>query len=138
MSNDIFLNHIAVAVNSLEDAVKVYEELGLEFGDEREEVLDQGVRTAFASIDQKAHLELLQPISEDSPIKKFINSKGPGIHHLCFEVKDLESKFLELSNKGFKFIYDKPKIGAGGMLVNFIHPKSTGGVLIELSQKVKK
>jgi methylmalonyl-CoA/ethylmalonyl-CoA epimerase len=138
LSSDIYLDHIAVAVSSLADAIKVYEDIGLEFSPEREEVKEQGVRTAFASIDTNAHLELLEPTNDLSPIKKYIDKKGEGIHHMCFRVTDVVKKHSELSAKGYKFIYDTPKTGAGGMLVNFIHPKSTGGVLIELSQKVEK
>ena len=138
MSSDIYLDHVAVAVSSLDEAIKVYEDIGLEFSNDREEVVEQEVKTAFASIDTNAHLELLEPTSENSPIKKYIDKRGEGIHHICFRVTDIVKKHSELSAKGYKFIYDTPKTGAGGMLVNFIHPKSTGGVLIELSQKVEK
>ncbi|MFY7993681.1 MAG: methylmalonyl-CoA epimerase [Bacteriovoracaceae bacterium] len=133
---DCVLDHVAIAVRSIASARKVYEDMGLVFGDHLEEVKDQKVMTAFAQIDQHGHIELLEPTSEESTIHKYIESKGEGIHHLCFRVPDVAAKQTELTNKGYRFIYPEPKIGAGGCLVNFIHPKSAGGVLIELSQKV--
>lgn len=132
---DCILDHIAIAVKSIPTAKKFYQDMGLEFAPEIEEVKDQKVFTAFAQIDHNAHIELLEPTSEESTIHKFIESKGEGIHHLCFKVPDVRSKTEELTAKGYKFIYPEPRIGAGGCLVNFMHPKSTGGVLIELSQR---
>jgi len=132
---DCILDHIAIAVKSIPAAKKTYEDLGLTFAPEIEEVKEQLVLTAFAHIDQNAHIELLEPTSEASTIHKFIESKGEGIHHLCFKVPDVKAKTKELSDKGYRFIYPEPRIGAGGCLVNFIHPKSTGGVLIEISQR---
>ncbi len=133
--SDCILDHIAIAVKSIPDAKKIYHDMGLSFSAEIEEVKDQKVLTAFAQIDQNAHIELLEPTSTESTIHKFIESKGEGIHHLCFKVSDVKAKTQELTDKGYKFIYPEPRIGAGGCLVNFIHPKSTGGVLIELSQR---
>lgn len=133
---DCFLDHVAIAVKDLEESVGVYTKLGLHFDDKREVVEEQKVKTAFAHIDQNAHIELLEPTSEESAIHKFINKNGPGIHHLCFRVKDVKIKQAELANEGFRFIYPEAVKGAGGCLVNFIHPKSTGGVLIEISQKL--
>jgi methylmalonyl-CoA/ethylmalonyl-CoA epimerase len=133
---DCYLDHIAIAVKSIDPAVKIYEDMGLKFSPQREIVEEQKVITAFASIDQNAHIELLEPTSEESAIAKFIASKGEGIHHLCFRVKDVKAKTKELSEKGYRFIYPEPRIGAGGCLVNFIHPKTTGGVLIEISEKI--
>lgn len=135
---DCILDHIAIAVKSIPAAKKVYEDMGLVFAPEVEEVKDQKVFTAFANVDTNAHIELLQPTSEESTIHKFIESKGEGIHHLCFKVPDVVAKTNELTSKGYKFIYPEPRIGAGGCLVNFMHPKSTGGVLIELSQRPSK
>ncbi|MCM2351530.1 MAG: methylmalonyl-CoA epimerase [Bacteriovoracaceae bacterium] len=132
---DCILDHIAIAVKSISTAKKFYQDMGLEFASEIEEVKDQKVFTAFAQIDHNAHIELLEPTSEESTIHKFITSKGEGIHHLCFKVPDVRAKTEELTSKGYKFIYPEPRIGAGGCLVNFMHPKSTGGVLIELSQR---
>jgi methylmalonyl-CoA/ethylmalonyl-CoA epimerase len=135
MTDDFILDHIAIAVKNIESTKKIYEDFGLKFSDEIEEVKEQKVFTAFAQIDKNAHIELLEPTSDESTIHKFIESKGEGIHHLCFKVPDVKSKTNELTAKGYKFIYPEPKIGAGGCLVNFIHPKSTGGILIEISQR---
>jgi methylmalonyl-CoA/ethylmalonyl-CoA epimerase len=132
---DCILDHIAVAVKSIDSAKKIYEDLGLVFHPKREEVKEQKVLTAFAQVDHHAHIELLEPTSEESTIYKFIQTKGEGIHHLCFKVLDVKAKTQELTGKGYKFIYPSPQVGAGGCLVNFIHPKSSGGVLIELSQR---
>ncbi len=133
---DCVLDHIAIAVKSIESARKIYEDIGFVFADHLEEVKEQKVITAFAHVDTHGHIELLEPTSEESTIHKYIESKGEGLHHLCFRVTDIKAKQAELIGKGYRFIYPEPKIGAGGCLVNFMHPKSTGGVLIELSQKV--
>lgn len=135
---DCILDHIAIAVKSIPQAKKVYEDMGLVFAPEIEEVKDQKVLTAFAHVDTNAHIELLEPTSHESAIHKFIETKGEGIHHLCFKVPDVVAKTRELTEKGYRFIYPEPRIGAGGCLVNFMHPKSTGGVLIELSQRPEK
>ncbi|MBA2403789.1 MAG: methylmalonyl-CoA epimerase [Bdellovibrionales bacterium] len=132
---DCILDHIAIAVKSISSAQKIYEDLGMTFSGEIEEVKDQKVLTAFAQIDENAHIELLEPTSTESTIHKFIEARGEGIHHLCFKVPDVKIKTQELTQKGYKFIYPEPRIGAGGCLVNFIHPKSAGGVLIEISQR---
>lgn len=131
--SDCVLDHVAIAVNSLDAAQKIWEDLGLKFEGTRETVEDQKVKTAFAAIDAHAHIELLEPTSADSPIGKFIASKGEGLHHLCFKVKDVAGKQRELESKGYRFIYPAPRPGAGGCMVNFLHPKSTGGVLVEIS-----
>jgi len=129
------LDHIAIAINDLESGVKIYSDMGLVFSKERETVESQGVRTAFAKMDHHANLELLTPINDSSPIKKFIDKNGEGIHHICFRVPDIEKKCEELLQKGYKLIYEKPIRGAHNALVNFVHPKSTSGVLIEISEK---
>jgi methylmalonyl-CoA/ethylmalonyl-CoA epimerase len=133
---DCYLDHIAIAVKSITASKKVYEDLGLAFAPNLEEVAEQKVLTAFAAVDAHAHIELLQPTSQESTIQKFIEKKGEGIHHLCFRVSNLRAKTEELRDKGYVFIYSEPKIGAGNCLVNFMHPKSTGGVLIELSERL--
>lgn len=132
---DCFLDHVAIAVKDLEASVKIYEALGLHFDDKREVVEEQKVTTAFAHVDTNAHIELLEPTDETSVIHKFIEKKGQGIHHLCFRVPDVVKKQKELEEKGFVFLNESPKNGAGNCLVNFIHPKSCGGVLVEISQK---
>lgn len=133
--SDCILDHIAIAVKSIDVSEKFYKDLGLTFAPEREIVIDQKVKTAFANIDVNAHIELLEPTDPESTIQKFIDTKGEGIHHICFKVKDVIAKTNELTAKGYRFIYPAPRLGAGGCLVNFMHPKSTGGVLIELSQR---
>jgi methylmalonyl-CoA/ethylmalonyl-CoA epimerase len=137
-SQDCILDHIAIAVKNIASAQKIYEDLGMTFSSVIEEVPEQKVLTAFAQIDENAHIELLEPTSTESTIHKFIEAKGEGIHHLCFKVLDVKQKTLELTEKGYRFIYPSPKLGAGGCMVNFIHPKSTGGVLIEISQRPVK
>mgnify|MGYP000100146443 CR=1 FL=1 len=136
MLPNCFLDHIAIATNNLEETVKLYSALGLEFSDKREIVEDQKVKTAFAHIDENAHIELLEPTSTESAIHKFIEKKGSGIHHMCFRVPDVVAKQAELEEQGFKFIYPAPVKGANNCLVNFIHPKSMNGVLTEISQKL--
>jgi len=132
---DVHLDHIAVATKDLEKSVEIFSKLGLNFSKDREIVEEQKVTTAFAKIDTKANLELLEPLNQDGPIQKYIEKKGEGIHHLCFGVKDIKATEVKLKKEGFIFIYEEPKIGAHNCLVNFIHPKSTGGILIEVSQK---
>ncbi len=130
------LDHVAIAVNDLEISAKKYEDLGLIFDTKREVVESQKVKTAFAHIDENAHIELLESTDETGPIAKFIEKNGEGIHHLCFRVPDVALKQAELEAKGIRFIGEKPFEGANSCLVNFIHPKSMNGVLIELSQKL--
>lgn len=134
---DCVLDHIAIATNDLEKSVSQYTELGLIFSDKREVVESQKVKTAFCHVDENAHIELLEPTDSTSNIQKFIDKKGPGIHHLCFRVEDVVKKQNELISKGFIFINEKPFAGANNCLVNFIHPKSMNGVLVEISQKIE-
>jgi methylmalonyl-CoA/ethylmalonyl-CoA epimerase len=84
----------------------------------------------------ESRIELLEATSEDTPVGKFLAKRGPGIHHLCVEVGDIDAKLGELKARGVRLIDEQPRIGAGGALVAFIHPSATGGVLIELTQKV--
>ncbi len=137
MPSDTVLDHVAIAVSSLDNAKKVYEDLGLKFSLNIEVVESQKVKTLFAELgkDKSAgHLELLGPIGNDGPIYNFIQKNGEGIHHLAFLVKDITQLSLDLKAKGYRLLYENPVAGAGGKLVNFIHPKSTGGVLIEICQ----
>ncbi len=133
--SDCRLDHVAVAVKDMDQSIKFYELLGLKFCSEREIIPMEKVIVAFAAIDQFARLELLQSTETDGPIAKFISKKGEGLHHLCFLVNNIAQKQSQLSDLGLQFIYDKVRQGANNRLINFIHPKSTGGVLIELSQK---
>ena len=138
LNEDCLLDHVAVVVKDLSAGKKRWEDIGLKFSSIEEVVESQGVTTAFAPMDKNANMELLAPYGEDGPIHKFLAKKGEGIHHLCFVVPDIEAKCKELKEKGLILINENPVLGAGGCLVNFIHPKSTGGVLVELSQHPKE
>lgn len=130
----IKIDHIGIAVRSIEEALKFYSEiLGLKL--EGEEVLtDQKVKTAFLPI-ENTEVELLESIEPDGPIAKFIEKKGEGIHHIAFKVNDLEAALRELEGKGIRLIDRLPRIGAGNKKIAFLNPKDTFGVLVELSAK---
>lgn len=130
---DTRLDHIAVAVTNLEEALQFYKsEFGLEcLG--IEEVAEQGVRVAKLDVGN-THIELLEPLGEDTPVGKYLKQRGPGLHHICIGVRDIESKLACLKEAGTRLIDQTPKLGAGGAKIAFVHPKSTGGVLVELSQ----
>ena len=128
------LDHIGIAVKSLA-AAKVYQALGLTI-DHVEDVQTQGVKTAFIEVGD-ANLELLEPLSPNSPVAKFIEKRGEGIHHICFRVTDLESHLARLQQQGFRLINDAPVPGAHGCRVAFLHPAAGNGVLIELSEKIE-
>ena len=130
---DGVLDHVAVAVEDLEKSKEIYRHLGLVFDQEHEIVEAEGVETAFAPISGETNLELLSPHGEDGPIHRFLKKRGPGIHHLCFRVSDVKKTCEHLTELGYRLLKPEPTLGAGGKLVNFIHPKSTGGVLIEVS-----
>ena len=128
------LDHIGIAVRSL-DAARIYAALGLSV-EHVENVATQGVKTAFLSVGD-ANLELLEPLSPDSPVAKFIEKRGEGIHHICFRVTDLESHLERLKRQGFRLINEAPVPGAHGRRVAFLHPAAGNGVLIELSEKIE-
>jgi methylmalonyl-CoA/ethylmalonyl-CoA epimerase len=127
------IDHLGIAVTSIEKALKVYHALGLS-ETHREVVTSQGVVTAFLPVGESS-IELLEPTSPDSPVGKFLGKRGPGIHHLCFAVDDLEKALADLARKGFRLIHGAPVPGAGGKRVAFLHPEAGEGVLIELSEK---
>ncbi len=128
------LDHIGIAVNDLESSAFLYRELlGLEFMGE-EELPAEGVKTLFFNL-EGVKIELLAGTGEDNPISKFVTKRGEGIHHLAFMVEDLATRLEELREKGVRLIDKKPRPGAGGKLIAFLHPRSTGGVLIELCEK---
>ena len=99
-----------------------------------ETVEEQGVNTVIFNTG-RGKVELLESIAEDSPIAAFLAKKGPGIHHICIEVENIYQAIAELKQAGVKLIYDEPRIGAEGFRITFVHPKSAGGVLVELAQK---
>ena len=131
------IEHIGIAVKNLEVSNKLFEKL---FGNppyKEEEVASEGVKTSFF-MNGPNKIELLEATNENSPISKFLEKKGEGIHHIAFDVEDIESEIVRLQNEGFVLINDKPKKGADNKLVVFLHPKSTNGVLIELCQEIKE
>jgi methylmalonyl-CoA/ethylmalonyl-CoA epimerase len=128
------VEHIGIAVRDLGEAKTIYcDLLGLECTGEMT-LPERGVKVAFLETGN-TKVELLEGLGEDSPVSKFVERHGPGVHHLCFEVGDIERVLGELSESGLKLIDEKPRPGAEGKLVAFLHPKSTSGVLIELSEK---
>jgi methylmalonyl-CoA/ethylmalonyl-CoA epimerase len=125
------IDHIGIAVRSLDETVPIYEKaLGLRC-EHREEVASQKVRTAFFDVGG-VHLELLEPMSPDSPIAKFLTDRGEGVHHIAFRTDDIIGQLAQASGAGVRLIHEKPFEGAAGKLVAFLHPKSTHGVLTEL------
>ncbi len=131
------INHIGVAVKDLDEAIKLYrDQLGLEFKG-TDVVESQKVKVAFFKIGE-TNIELVTPTSQDSPIAKYLEKNREGIHHICYEVDDINLALQELKNKGVKLINEEPRPGAHGTLIAFIHPKSTNGVLTEICQVPEK
>jgi methylmalonyl-CoA epimerase len=126
------LDHLGIAVKSISEARKFYEQLGMRVVSE-EVVEDEKVRAAMIPAGE-SRLELLEGTSEDSVIAKFIAKRGEGLHHIAVHVNDISATFEELKRKGVRLISDEIKIGAGGHLYVFVHPSATGGVLLELCQ----
>jgi methylmalonyl-CoA/ethylmalonyl-CoA epimerase len=131
------IEHIGIAVKDLQASIKFYENiLGLKCY-AIEEVKDQKVKTAFFKVGQ-TKIELLESTEPDGPIAKFIEKKGEGIHHIAFAVDDVEASLKEMESKGVQLIDKQPRKGAEDLNIAFLHPKSTGGVLIELCEKTTK
>jgi methylmalonyl-CoA/ethylmalonyl-CoA epimerase len=125
--------HIGIAINKLEDGLAVWQDaIGLHL-DSTEEVTEQGVKVAMLALGD-THVELLEPLSADSAVGKFLAKRGPGIHHIAIEVDDINAALADLKIKGARLIDEKPRVGAGGCLVAFVHPATTNGVLLELVQ----
>ena len=130
------INHLGIATKGIDEALKFWENaLGLE-NVHTETVEDQKVRVAMLPIGE-TRIELLEPTSEDSPISKFLEKRGGGIHHIAVEVEDIEASLAKLKSQGMRLIDESPRIGAEGCLIAFVHPSSNGGVLLELVQKIK-
>jgi methylmalonyl-CoA/ethylmalonyl-CoA epimerase len=128
------IEHIGIAVKSLQDAIPFYENvLGLKCYN-IEEVVDQKVKTAFFMIGQ-TKIELLEPTAPESPIAKFIEKRGEGIHHIAFAANGLQASLDDLAGKGVQLLDKNPRKGAEGLNIAFLHPKSTIGVLMELCEK---
>jgi methylmalonyl-CoA/ethylmalonyl-CoA epimerase len=126
------IDHVGIAVASIAEARKLYEAMGLHV-EGIEEVPDEGVRVAMIPCGE-TRIELLEPLSEDSLVAKFLARRGPGVHHICLASDDLRADDGRLREAGFQVLRPEPTRGAGGCWVQFVHPKSTGGVLLELSQ----
>jgi methylmalonyl-CoA/ethylmalonyl-CoA epimerase len=134
--NPSHIEHIGIAVSNLEDAINFYEKvLGLTCYN-IEEITDQKVRTAFFMVGQ-TKIELLESTDPEGPIGKFIAKKGEGIHHIAFSVEKIEEQLVHAAEQGIRLIDCKPRRGAEGLDIAFLHPKSTSGVLIELCEKKK-
>ena len=129
------LVHVGVAVKNLDESIATFSRLFNISDVVTETVEDQRVRLAFFKTGN-ASIELTEATSPDSPIAKFIEKKGEGVHHLSFEVEDIKAELARLKAEGFHLIDEKPRRGAGGYWIAFIHPKSTNGVLVEISQKI--
>lgn len=131
------LDHIGIAVETLDQGFEFYRALG--FTDmQTEEVASEKVKTGFLRLGNRANLELLEPTAQDSAIRKFLDKRGPGIHHICLRVQGIDKILAELKAKGVRLINEQAKIGAHGCRIAFIHPAATGGILIELSEKVEE
>jgi len=130
------IEHIGIAVKDLEVSNKLFASLFGEKHYKEEEVVSEGVKTSFFKSGPNK-IELLQATNEDSPIAKFINKKGEGIHHIAFAVSDINAEIERLKKEGFVVLNETPKKGADNKLVAFLHPKTTNGVLIELCQEIE-
>lgn len=130
------LHHIGIAVKDLEAAVAAYRGLDLLCVD-REEVEGQKVRVAFLPVGE-SRLELLEPTDPEGAMGRFLESRGEGIHHICLEVEDIEAALRRAREAGVRLVDEKPRVGAGGAKVAFLHPKSLHGVLVELWQGGEK
>lgn len=126
-------DHVAVAVKNIDQALTIYRMLG-DFGVRRTEVPGQKVKVALLKVGE-VNIELLEPTSEDSNVAKFLRDRGEGLHHIAFAVEDIGQTMKDLGAKGFHFLYEKPADGKFGSKVNFIHPKDTGRVLVEITQE---
>ncbi len=126
------IEHVGIAVRSIAEARRFYESLGLHV-EAIEEVPQEGVRVALIPCGE-SRIELLEPTTDDSPIAKFLEKRGPGLHHLCLASNDVRSDDARLREGGYQVLRPEPTRGAGGCWVQFVHPKSAGGVLIELSE----
>ena len=128
------IDHLGIAVHSIEEAKKLFQDtLGLKF-EGSETVEEQKVTTAFFPVGD-SEVELLESTASDGPIAKYLEKRGEGIQHIAFRVENIEEALAELKEKGIRLIDEKPRMGAGGAKIAFLHPKSTHGVLIEISER---
>jgi methylmalonyl-CoA/ethylmalonyl-CoA epimerase len=133
MKPNFEIDHIGIAVKSIEQAFKFYESLG--WKDMHIEVVEsEGVRVGFIEFNNDVSIELLEATTRESPIHKFIEKRGEGIHHICMRVPEIQKQLDRLKDDGHKLVNEMPKAGAKGCWVAFVHPSSTNGVLVELSE----
>ncbi len=131
------IDHIGIAVRSLEEGAKFYQALG--FKDMKTEVVEKDqVKVGFLKFANQVNVELLEPTAETSPVAKFIEKRGTGIHHICYRVANIQAYLDQLKGQGIQLIDEKARQGAHNCLIAFVHPKSAGGVLVELSEKQKE
>ncbi|MGV6860546.1 MAG: methylmalonyl-CoA epimerase [Putridiphycobacter sp.] len=130
------IEHIGIAVKDIAASNELFKVLFNQEAYKIEDVESEGVKTSFFMLGE-SKIELLQATNSDSAIAKFIEKKGEGMHHIAFEVEDIDSEIERLRNEGFKLIHDIPKLGADNKRIAFLHPKSTNGVLVELCQEIK-
>jgi methylmalonyl-CoA/ethylmalonyl-CoA epimerase len=134
--SQIKIDHIAVVVDDLQSALGFWQNaLGLELGGV-EDVKDEAVEVAFLSVGN-SHIELVKPTTNDSGIAKYLAKRGPGMHHLCLAVEDIESAMAKLASSGIELINETPRTKPNGTRYAFVHPKSTGGVMVELYEVAK-
>jgi methylmalonyl-CoA/ethylmalonyl-CoA epimerase len=131
------IEHIGIAVRDLESSCDLYEKLLNTNCYKKEEVASEGVKTAFFKTGENK-IELLSATAADSPIAKFLEKRGEGIHHIAFDVEDIYAEMERLKREGFVLLNEVPKPGADHKLVCFLHPKGTNGVLVELCQEIKE
>jgi methylmalonyl-CoA/ethylmalonyl-CoA epimerase len=131
------ISHVAIAVKNLEEAIERFSKLSGLKEYHIETVEEQKVRVAVFKIGD-SRIELTEPTSVDSPVAKFIEKRGEGIHHIAFEVDDIEGQIAKISEDGFQLVDVVPRLGANNCLIAFVHPKSFNGVLVELTQELKR
>lgn len=128
------IEHLGIAVKSIEESLRTFEVLLGTNCYKIEEVQSEGVKTAFLQIGE-SKIELLEATNPDSPIAKYLEKRGPGIHHIAFDVENIQHEIARLTKEGFTLIHQSPKDGADNKLIAFLHPKSTESILVELCQE---
>lgn len=139
MNQRVTIDHIGIAANTLDEGSRFWKLIGLTADGEDDRVEDQGVTTRFFPLNEIEHsitnIEILEPTGPSTPIGKFLEKRGPGIQQLCLAVDDIEDMIAHLVNNGVRMIDSVPRKGAHNSIIAFVHPKSTGGILIELKQR---
>ena len=130
------VNHIGIATPSLDESVELWSKLGFSTSEDKINE-DQGVKIRYLKGSGNTRIELLEPLSGESPVGRFISSRGPGVQQIAIDVEDIESMISELVGIGVRMVSEVPVIGSDGLRIAFVHPSSTGGVLIELVESPK-